>query len=223
MYYIDKDKPVNKEGVQPIVKGESYYVKSIDSETKYRMVPGSIILDELKEDEANGNDYRYINAVDNHSFILTRYSRPNTGITAVIFSDKMVRSDYDIMQCENIYADKGVSVLGLTIGGFYMPIVFEKNKDSYGWTVDVHFCKQHESFVCVTSNVSAHFESIDATEDQCVLTLVFKYDTESGLKERKFGTIKFTKEGIFLGGTYHSLYNRDSMRMGMSLDAWKSY
>ena len=226
MLYIDKDIPKIpgkkfKEGVQLIIPKEAYYIRDSDVERKYRMVTGEYIIRELEEDEKNGDDYRYINAVSSNTFLLTRYSKPNTGITAVIFGDKLVRNDFDIMSIDQIYGDKSVNVLGVTLAKYYMPIVFEKHKDSMGYSIDVHFCGQHENFVCITSKVSAHFQSIDPKEGEVSLELVFKYDTESGVKERKFGNIRFTSEGIFLAGGYHALYEKEAMKEYMTIDAWK--
>ena len=103
-----------------------------------------------------------------------------------------------------------------------MPLVFEKHKDSMGWDVSVHFCKQHENFACVTSNVSVHFESIDDRGDNLLFNIVFKYDTECGLRERKFGQVKFTPEGIFLAGSYQPLYDYGSI-MGelKTIEDWR--
>lgn len=220
MLYIEKDGL--GEGTYPILSKDSYYIKDSNVERKYRVVPGSVILEQLKEDEEAGRDFRYINAVDARNFVFNRYNKPNTGITAVIYKDKLVRNDFDIMSCETIYADKGVTVLGLTLAGYYLPMVFEKHKDSLGYSIDVHFCRQHENFVSVTSKVSVHFENIHTKGKDISLELLFKYDVESGVKDRKFGSVRFTPDGIFLAGDYHALYERDAMKEYMTIEAWKN-
>lgn len=219
MYYIEKENAV--EGENLIKAKEFYYIKDTEVQNKYKLVTGDYILHKLKECEEKGEEYIYLNALSDHSFLLTRYSRPNTGVTAVLFKDKLVRNDKDIINLETIYRDKGVSVFIININEYSFPVVIERHKDSMGWNVDIHFCKKHENFVSVTDNVSMHFQSFDTRYDErngesLIFDLVFKYDTECGVRDRKFGIVKFTKDGIFLDNDYHPLYDYNALKNGSS-------
>ena len=75
MLYIEKEGL--PEGVHEIEPGGSYLIKDTDQTNKYKMVPGSMIIKELRENDAKHEEYQYVNAVTASSFLSTRYSRPN--------------------------------------------------------------------------------------------------------------------------------------------------